>query len=266
MVGHRGVAVVTAYVVLMAPFWAHAQCKADVDCKGDRICENGQCVDPRTKKADPPPSVVPPPPPPEEKKEQPKEQTKEEDGVKVTIRDAGDPVEDEETTAGWALPAGIIGLVSGVGVLGLSIGSALTSDEFSSTPSVPLGIAALVLLAAAGPIVFVGGGSARRAAGATGLVGLRIAGWIAYGISILVGAYLLLFTALGTIDIPAWPIVVDGAFGTLAMALFATDALVAHGEASEGAISQGPSLVPSLVMARESSGAAVPGIGISGRF
>ena len=186
--------------------------------------------------------------------------------MKVTIRDSGDPIEDEETTAGWALPAGIIGLVSGAAVLGLSIGAAVTNDDFSATPSVPLGLAAVGLLAAAGPIVFVGGGSARRASGATGLVGLRIAGWVAYGISILVGLYLALFRALDTISIPGWAWIIDGAVGAAGMAFFAIDALVAHSEASEGAISEGPSLLPSLVMARESSGAAIPGIGLSGRF
>lgn len=36
---------------------AHAQCAKDTDCKGDRVCEQGQCVNP------PPVEALPPPPP-----------------------------------------------------------------------------------------------------------------------------------------------------------------------------------------------------------
>lgn len=46
---------------------AHAQCAKDIDCKGDRICEHGQCVAPRPVApayAAPPPVVAPPPGPP----------------------------------------------------------------------------------------------------------------------------------------------------------------------------------------------------------
>jgi hypothetical protein len=37
---------------------AHAQCSKDIDCKGERVCEAGQCVDPK------PMEPLPPPPPP----------------------------------------------------------------------------------------------------------------------------------------------------------------------------------------------------------
>src|SRR5688572_19737347 len=39
------------------PQSAFAQCTRDVDCKGERICENGQCVDPQTRTAPGPPST-----------------------------------------------------------------------------------------------------------------------------------------------------------------------------------------------------------------
>lgn len=45
-------------VLLAAP--AQAQCSKDIDCKGERVCEAGQCVDPKPMEALPPP---PPPPP-----------------------------------------------------------------------------------------------------------------------------------------------------------------------------------------------------------
>jgi hypothetical protein len=255
MDGHRVVAAVTALVMFASPLAANAQCKADVDCKGDRICENGQCVDPRTKRADTPPPPAPPPPPKAEG-----------DGVKVTIRDSG-PV-DEDPGTGWTLPAGIIGLVAGVGVLSLGIASAVTFDDFDISPGVPLGIGALGLLAVAGPITFVGAGSGRKSTGASGSLGLRIAGWAAYGITIAVGLFLFLYRVADILkSVPEVVIGIDAGVGLLSMVFFAADAFITWSEASEGAIAEEePSFFPSLVWARESSGAAVPGVGMVGRF
>jgi hypothetical protein len=258
------VAVLTAYAVLLAPFVAEAQCKADVDCKGDRICEQGQCVDPRTKQPDaPPPPATPPPPAPP-----PPEKT-EDDGVKVIIRDVGEPAVEDYST-GWALPAGIIGIISAAGVLGLSIGSAVTlEDDFGFrevVPAVPLGVSAFVLTAAVAPIVFVGGGSARRGAGATGSLGLRIGGWVAYGVALLAGLYILLFNVADIIEAPEWLIIADGVVGALALVMFSADAFISHAEASQGAISQGPAILPTLVWAKTNDGGSLPTVGLRARF
>jgi len=50
-----------AAACLLATFQAAAQCTIDLDCKGDRICEDGTCVDPPAP-AEPPPSQPPPAP------------------------------------------------------------------------------------------------------------------------------------------------------------------------------------------------------------
>src|SRR5690349_15729158 len=42
--------------VLLISATSHAACTKDTDCKGDRVCEEGACVDP--------PANLPPPPPP----------------------------------------------------------------------------------------------------------------------------------------------------------------------------------------------------------
>ena len=262
MVGSRVVAIVAGYAVLAAPLLANAQCKADVDCKGDRVCEQGRCVDPKTMQPDPPPPAEAPPP------ETPPPPASD-DGVKVTISDSGDaPI--EAYTTGWAMPAAIIGFAGAAAVLGLSIGSALTlEDEFGfreSIPAVPLAVSALVATAAIGPIVFAGSGSARRGAGATGLPGLRITGWVLYGVSLLIAVNLILFNLSDIFEIPGWPIIVDGVIGAAALSMFSIDALVAHGEASEGAISEAPSILPTLVFAKESDGSSVPTLGMHARF
>jgi len=50
---------------LLAPLRAWADCGNDNDCKDDRVCQNGTCVDRSYRRPDPPPPVyyAPPPPP-----------------------------------------------------------------------------------------------------------------------------------------------------------------------------------------------------------
>lgn len=49
--------VVALGICLLFASSAHAQCSKDVDCKGDRVCEEGACVSP------PAPAALPPAPP-----------------------------------------------------------------------------------------------------------------------------------------------------------------------------------------------------------
>lgn len=56
-------------VLALATFDARAGCESDAQCKGDRICEDGTCVEPPAPvapapEAPPPEPVVVPPPPP----------------------------------------------------------------------------------------------------------------------------------------------------------------------------------------------------------
>lgn len=50
------IGVVTVSIVLSLSGWVRAQCGTDNDCKGDRICEAGECKQP--------PAMPPPPAPP----------------------------------------------------------------------------------------------------------------------------------------------------------------------------------------------------------
>lgn len=52
-----GIGVVTLTVAFSFTGWARAQCTTDNDCKGDRVCEAGQCKQP----TELPPSPPPPP-------------------------------------------------------------------------------------------------------------------------------------------------------------------------------------------------------------
>jgi hypothetical protein len=276
MVGQKLVAIVTVYAVLASPLLANAQCKADVDCKGDRICERGKCVDPRTRQPDSPPPPATPPPP-----TSPPPKAEEDDGVKVTISDIGAPTYDDYDT-GWALTAGIIGLVGAVATAGLHIGAALTRNDdvdifdvgFEETeeidddevPALPLLAAGVASMAVLGGLSFAGGRSARSGTGATGSLGLRIGGWIAFGVSAAVSLFLMLYDAVDLFNPPEPLYIASGLVGATSCVLFAVDALLSHSEASQGVISSTPSLLPALVWARESGGNSVPGLGVRAAF
>lgn len=237
--GRGIVAVTSAFATLVAPMSGLAQCKADVDCKGKRICEEGTCVDPNDRDAAP-------------------EET--DDGVTVTYS-GGASSPPPAAATGWALPAGIIGFVGAVGVLGLAVGSELTSDD--QIPSLPLGAAATVLVAALGPVTFAGGRSARSPA-VTGLLGLRIVGWVSYGVCLVNALALLL---LGVIDVepPDGYIAAVGVLGTLSLTSFAIDAVAGYSEASSLASSDAD-WGPSLGFARDSTGHRLPTLGAAARF
>lgn len=237
------VAVTSAFATLVAPMSALAQCKADVDCKGNRICEGGTCVDPNDRA-------------PERKVEET------DDGVTVTYSgraEAPPPVMGAST--GWALPAGIIGFIGAAAVLSLAVGSELTSED--QIPSLPLGAAATVLVAALGPVTFAGAKSARSET-VTGLLGMRIVGWVTYGVSLANALVLLLF---GVVEVtpPDGYITAVGVLGALSLTSFAIDAVAGYSEASSLAATDS-GWGPSLGFARDSTGHRLPTLGAAARF
>src|SRR6185436_19383962 len=56
--------VLVAVLILAVPGVALAQCTRDTDCKGDRVCERGNCITPAERAAPPRPEYTAPPPPP----------------------------------------------------------------------------------------------------------------------------------------------------------------------------------------------------------
>jgi hypothetical protein len=91
-------------------------------------------------------------------------------------------------------------LLTGTHVLGLAIGSEVTRDE--QIPSLPLGATATVLFAAAVPVIMAGGRSARRHGCVRGNLGLRVGGWVVYGLALADAAILV---ALGANEIEPPP-------------------------------------------------------------
>jgi hypothetical protein len=131
---------------------------------------------------------------------------------------AGDP--------GWSLAAGVFGVISSTAVLSMSIASEVTRGH---KVSLYIGSAATVLHLASVPITDAGGRSGRRS-GAKGAVGLRIASWVAYGIS-TANAVALIALGIMNSEPPAGLIASTGVLGFTSGILMAADALYVHKQA-----------------------------------
>jgi hypothetical protein len=121
----------------------------------------------------------------------------------------------------------------------------------------------LAVTAAGGPVVFVGGRSARWTKSITGSTALRITGWISYGVA--------LAAQLTAMFLPGLPIIA-GLIGAGSLTCFSIDALMSASEAADVAemastgegVRFGPTV--SLVPGINGSGGGGAVIGMAGRF
>lgn len=130
--------------------------------------------------------------------------------------------------AGWAFSAGLVGVASAVGVIGLSLGAVATDGEPASAY---LGLAATGLLALTLPVVAVGGASARSNPLIQGSSSVRTFGWIGYGLS-LTSAVALMFAGVADKNVPAGLIAATGILGAGSIVAFAVDAFNSDADAN----------------------------------
>lgn len=186
----------------------------DPPCRSGYECRNGTCVSqcnppcPETQTCDPASHecVLLAPKP----KEEPKE---------------------HHNTGGFATASAITGFVLSPIILGLTIGSAATSGN-GLVPALPLGASALGIGIVSVPIIAAGGASARSGDKVNGVLGLRIAGWTGYGLSIGTGALMVGWAVSGG-SIPPAPILACGLLGTFSCVSLSVDNLVSGNEAKK---------------------------------
>lgn len=213
-------------MALGSPLAAWAQCRSDVECKGDRVCDAGQCISPRPERR------------------------------QAEERYLGSP--------GLARAAGYTGLVLGMITLGLAAGSIATLDsESDGTMSQILGGSATLVVLLGTPSVALMG-SLSRGPEIWGSLGLRIVGWTAYPLTILAAGGALASDAeeatpfivsagvLGTISLLAMAI--DG---------FSSASEIEGVQARRGL---GLGVMPSMASVRGADGVARMGLGVAGRF
>lgn len=139
------------------------------------------------------------------------------------------PAVEAKGRTNWAKPAAFIGFGVGGGALALSIiafviGLGECFDNYCFGAGGALMFIPLALTAAGGPVVYAGGSSARWTKSITGSRGLRITGWILYGVAL---AAELISIGYVTTRIPA------GLLAAGSMACFGLDALFSAGEAAD---------------------------------
>ena len=157
--------------------------------------------------------------------------------------------------------ATILGGVLVIPILGLGIPSGAIWDKPGLTE--PLGAAATVIAAIGIPMVVHMSGKTRAATGVEGNPGLRIAGWIGYGLSLSDACVLLILGASGTTTSggPTYSVVALGVATTIIMAI---DASQTYGQAKS--LKTSSSIQPTFGTIRDYQGKQYPVMGIKINF
>ncbi len=240
---------------------AFAQCRADVDCKGDRICINGSCQSPSgAARVEPPP---PPPPPPVSGEQPPPppplESLPANDGAPSA---ATGPRE----LPGWAMGGVVLGFTSAAAIAGLAAVSAATTGGDSPGISEGLGAVATLVLAISVPLVVAAGSSVRGPTGVSGVGGLRVTGWIFYGVTLALAVGALVW---GLVDaVPGLYIAGLGASGVVSEVMVTLDTLFSRSEASfaVSGSAQGPRVFPAFAVVPRRGLPAAPALLLAGTF
>lgn len=174
-------------------------------------------------------------------------------GAGIGVAGTGGPA-----NPGWGRKAFVLSIITAIVVGGLTAGIVIADDE---TVGLALGIPATLIGAITLPIVASGGKSARRSGNVVGNPGLRLAGWILYGLA-LGDAVVLIGLGLG--DSPA-PAPVAGSVGLLGMASAIALGVDARNSAIEAELKAGM-IQPAVGAARDASGDLTPTVGMQVRW
>ncbi len=239
------------FVVLFAAS-ASAQCRADVDCKGDRICNKGTC-------ADPPPREVAPPPPPS--------------SSQVGIVEP--PERPVNNSGRFARAAAFVGFawsfvdLVAVAGSGVAIGFGIDKDHDRVTAESFDNLAWSVASLGVSGLLYGAGASVRNA---TGVGGLSVMRWVGVG---LMGASLITtLVPLGLMSDDHNETVIIGMMvgtallqvaGVLVLAL---DDLITGGDANDQPLKHASafSCSPTVAFARTSGGGSAPLLGLTGTW
>jgi hypothetical protein len=164
----------------------------------------------------PPPSDGPPPPPP----------SGPDDSVPPPV--AGAARQAPKHPAGWARPAAYLGFAAAAAALGMGLSAeiAVHTADLTGATSMYLEIAGGLLLAAGGPIVFVGGSSARFDASVTGSRLMRVIGWIGYAAGLVAAlAGLTIYASAQSVGVLDGVGITTGIFASVSLVAFGLDAL-----------------------------------------
>jgi len=161
---------------------------------------------------------------------------------------------------GWGKSGGTVGLIGAASVLVLAgVAEAVNAGGDNASA---IGAAAVLLSIPAVTVAALGGGSVR---GVPGNPGMRMGGWIAYGLAIADGIALV---GLGIADVtvPPGPTIACGVLGALGISFISFDAIQSAGAAARARQRGSVQVSPSLGAIRTAEGHLAPTLGFTLRF
>ena len=137
---------------------------------------------------------------------------------------------EESHGSGWAVGAGVLGIVSAVVITGGTVATIVTNGQHDVPTAIGAATTGVLLVTA--PIVAVGAASARSAT-ARGSLPLRVTGWIAYGLTIINAGVLIGYalTNQNGAPVPNPLIAALGGLGLVSLGSFTADAFVSAAQA-----------------------------------
>jgi hypothetical protein len=160
-----------------------------------------------------------------------------------------------------ARKANILGYALAIPILGLGITSGAIDDNPGLT--IPMGVVATLIGAIGIPVVSHMAGKTRNSTGVEGNPGLRLAGWIGYGLA-LSDAVVILGLAIGGTDTSGGPTYSVAALGAVASILMAVEANQVSGQAKQLRTSSG--IQPTFGTIRDFQGNNYPAMGFRINF
>jgi hypothetical protein len=157
--------------------------------------------------------------------------------------------------------ATILGGALVIPILGLGITSGAIDDNPDMT--IPMGAVATLIGAIGIPIVAHMAGKTRTNTGVEGNPGLRLAGWIGYGLA-LSDAVVILGLAIGGANTSGGPTYSVAALGSVASIIMAIDASQTYNQAKNLKVSS--SIQPAFGTIRDNKGNQYPTVGIKINF
>jgi hypothetical protein len=146
-------------------------------------------------------------------------------------------------------------------ILGLGIAAGTIKNQNEVT--IPMGSVATLILAIGVPIANHMSAKTRYATNVEGSKGLRIAGWVGYGLCLIDAVYMITVASSGG-DVPSGPVYSTAIVGAATCIIFAVESNMVHNQASS--LKKTTMVLPTISSVRDPNGHQYPTAGIRINF
>ena len=158
-----------------------------------------------------------------------------------------------------ARTAATIGYVAIAPVLGAAVGAAAADDGTA------IGAAATVIFGVTLPIVAASGSKLRDKSGVLGSPGLRLAGWIGYGLT-MADAIIAVGIGASELEVPDGTVIAIGVLGSASLAMIASEVMATANQSEALLSGKKISIGPTVGYYASRQGKYIPTIGVNIKF